>query len=48
MADPAAQVAGLQTTYLIAAGIMVVAVIIGAWGLSKERSGLSLQEAPGG
>jgi hypothetical protein len=27
---------------------MVVAVIIGAWGLSKERSGLALQEAPGG
>ena len=48
MADPAAQVAGLQTTYLIAAGIMVVAVIIGAWGLSKERSGLALEEAPSG
>ncbi len=48
MADAAAQMAGLQTTYLIAAGIMVVAVIIGAWGLSKERSGLALEEAPSG
>lgn len=39
MAPPLAQVAGLHVTYSIAAGIMVVAVIIGAWGLRKEVQG---------
>jgi len=36
-ADAAAQVAGLHTTFMIAAVVMFVAVGIGAWGLKKER-----------
>ncbi|MEE8375887.1 MAG: MFS transporter [Acidimicrobiia bacterium] len=47
-ADPLAQVAGLHTIFGIASGIMVVAVIIGAWGLKKEKGALNLQESPGG
>ncbi len=47
-ADPLAQVAGLHTIFGIASGIMVVAVIIGAWGLKKEKGALTLQESPGG
>jgi EmrB/QacA subfamily drug resistance transporter len=47
-ADPLAQVAGLHTIFGIAAGIMVVAVIIGAWGLKKEKGVLTLQESPSG
>lgn len=35
-ADPAAQVAGLRTVFLIAAGIMLLAILIGAWGLREE------------
>jgi EmrB/QacA subfamily drug resistance transporter len=36
-ADPSAQVAGLHTVFGIAAAIMVVATIIGAWGLRREQ-----------
>lgn len=36
-APPAAQVAGLHDTFLVAAGLMVVATVIGAWGLRRER-----------
>lgn len=47
-ADPVAQVAGLHAIFGIAAGIMVLAVVIGAWGLAKEREVLTLQESPSG
>jgi EmrB/QacA subfamily drug resistance transporter len=47
-ADPLAQVAGLHTIFGIAAVIMVVATIIGAWGLKKEKWALTLKENPGG
>ncbi|MEE8406485.1 MAG: MFS transporter [Acidimicrobiia bacterium] len=47
-ADPLAQVAGLHTIFGIAAVIMVVAVIIGAWGLKKEKRALTLQDSPRG
>lgn len=36
-ADPAAQVAGLHFTFLIAGIVMLLATIIGAWGLRRER-----------
>jgi len=36
-ADSAAQVAGLQTVFLIATGIMVMATLIGAWGMREEH-----------
>lgn len=36
-ASPAAQVDGLGVAYAIAAGVMVVAVAIGGWGLRRER-----------
>ena len=36
-ADPVAQVAGLHSIFLIAALIMVVATLIGFWGLSEEK-----------
>jgi EmrB/QacA subfamily drug resistance transporter len=47
-AGPLAQVAGLHTIFGIAAVIMVVATIIGAWGLKKEKGTLSLQKSPSG
>jgi EmrB/QacA subfamily drug resistance transporter len=47
-ADPLAQVAGLHTIFGIAVVIMVVATIIGAWGLKKEKGTLSLQKSPSG
>ena len=36
-ADPAAQVAGLHTAFLIATMIMMTAVVIGWWGMRQER-----------
>ena len=36
-ADPAAQVAALRNTFMIAAVVIVVALAIGAWGLRRER-----------
>lgn len=45
-ADPMAQVAGLHLIFLIAGVIMVLAAIIGAWGLSKEREALTLDQSP--
>lgn len=47
-ADPLAQVAGLHTIFGIAAAIMVLATLIGAWGLKKEKGTLSLQKSPSG
>ena len=45
-ADPMAQVAGLHLIFLIAGVIMVLAAIIGAWGLSKEREALTFDQSP--
>jgi MFS family permease len=36
-ADPAAQVAGLHTTFIVAAVIMLVSLAVGAWGMQRER-----------
>ncbi|HET8739489.1 MAG TPA: MFS transporter [Acidimicrobiia bacterium] len=36
-ADPVAQVAGLHTTFTVAAGIMLVSLVVGAWGMQRER-----------
>lgn len=36
-AAPAAQVAGLRTTFLVAGVTLAVSVIIGAWGMRRER-----------
>lgn len=36
-ADPVAQVAGLHTTFIIAGVIMAASVVVGAWGMSRER-----------
>jgi EmrB/QacA subfamily drug resistance transporter len=36
-ADAAAQVTGLHTTFLVAGIVMVTAVMVGGWGLRKER-----------
>ncbi len=36
-ASPAAQVAGLHTTFLVAAVTLAVSVVIGAWGMRRER-----------
>ena len=36
-ADPLAQVSGLHTTFVIAGIIMTASVIIGAWGMRRER-----------
>jgi EmrB/QacA subfamily drug resistance transporter len=36
-ASPAAQVAGLHTTFLVAAVTLAVSVVIGAWGRRRER-----------
>ncbi len=47
-ADPLAQVAGLHSIFGIAAVIMMVATVIGAWGLKKEKGALSLQESSSG
>jgi len=46
-ADPTAQVAGLQTVFLIAAGIMLLATLIGAWGL-REESRIEVSPSPVG
>ena len=35
-ASPAAQVAGLHTTFLVAAVVLGVSVLVGAWGLRRE------------
>lgn len=36
-AAPSAQVAGLHTTFIIAGVIMVLSVVVGAWGMHRER-----------
>lgn len=36
-ADPIAQVAGLHTTFVIAGVIMAASVLVGAWGMRRER-----------
>ncbi|HET9260037.1 MAG TPA: MFS transporter [Acidimicrobiia bacterium] len=36
-ADPAAQVAGLHTTFIVAAVIMTAALVISAWGMRREH-----------
>jgi MFS family permease len=36
-ADPLAQVAGLHTTFIVAGVVMVASVIVGAWGMRRER-----------
>lgn len=36
-ADPVAQVAGLHTTFIIASVIMAASVVVGAWGMHRER-----------
>lgn len=36
-ATPTAQVAGLHTTFLVAAVTLAVSVVIGAWGMRRER-----------
>lgn len=36
-ADPVAQVAGLHTTFVIAGVIMAASVVVGAWGMGRER-----------
>jgi EmrB/QacA subfamily drug resistance transporter len=36
-ADPVAQVAGLHTTFTVAAVVMAIAVVIGIWGFRDER-----------
>jgi MFS family permease len=36
-AAPAAQVAGLHTTFTVAAAVMAVALVIGVWGFRNER-----------
>jgi MFS family permease len=36
-ASPSAQVAGLHTTFLVAAVTLAVSVVIGAWGMRRER-----------
>jgi len=46
-ADPAAQVAGLHFTFLVAGVVMVIATIIGAWGLRRERGATNLSVASG-
>lgn len=38
-AAPAAQVAGLHTTFLIAAIVMATSTLIGAWGMRRESQG---------
>lgn len=36
-ADPVDQVAGLHTTFLVAAAIITASLIVGAWGMRRER-----------
>ena len=36
-ADPVAQVAGLHTTFIVSGVIMIASVIVGAWGMRRER-----------
>jgi hypothetical protein len=36
-ATPAAQVAGLHTTFTVAAVLLATSVIVGAWGMRRER-----------
>jgi EmrB/QacA subfamily drug resistance transporter len=36
-ASPEAQVAGLHTTFLVAAVVLAVSVVVGAWGMRRER-----------
>ncbi len=36
-ADPVAQVAGLHTTFIIAGAIMTISVLVGVWGMRRER-----------
>lgn len=36
-ADRVAQVSGLHTTFMVAGGIMVVALVVGSWGMTRER-----------
>jgi EmrB/QacA subfamily drug resistance transporter len=46
-ASPAAQVAGLQTTFVVAGVIMAASVVVGAWGMRRERRDrLDLAVAP--
>jgi EmrB/QacA subfamily drug resistance transporter len=39
-AEPLAQVTGLHTTFLIAGAIMTMSVLVGAWGMRRERHDL--------
>ena len=36
-ADPVAQVAGLHATFIVSGVIMIASVIVGAWGMRRER-----------
>jgi EmrB/QacA subfamily drug resistance transporter len=36
-ADPVAQVAGLHTTFIVAGVVMAASVLVGAWGMRRER-----------
>ena len=36
-ADPLAQVAGLHTTFIVAGVVMAASVVVGAWGMRRER-----------
>jgi MFS family permease len=36
-ADPVAQVAGLHMTFIVAGAIMTTSLIVGAWGMRRER-----------
>ncbi len=36
-ADPVAQVAGLHTTFVVAGVIMAASVVVGAWGMRREK-----------
>jgi len=42
-APPEAQVAGLQKTFFIVIGLMLVALCLAIWALRQERRGVTLQ-----
>ncbi len=44
-ASPAAQVAGLQDTMLIVAGLVAIALLLAVWGWRQERRSLALEPA---